>query len=175
MLVGVLDIKCTIIMEPRSGVEPETSSLPWMRSTNWAIAAYYSRHCTKYKGSYQSKDPTTCRVFAWCWKKDLSLRSIFRLLARKILRAFLAALRYTEPLACCEYGSRLVYKTNIKTDHKDRSLYWCWKKDSNLRSRKAGDLQSPVIATTRFQHMEPLHGLEPWTYCLQNSCSNQLS
>ena len=26
-------------MEPRSGLEPETSSLPWMRSTNWAIAA----------------------------------------------------------------------------------------------------------------------------------------
>ena len=28
--VGVLNI----YMEPRSGFEPETSSLPWMRSTN---------------------------------------------------------------------------------------------------------------------------------------------
>ena len=26
-------------MEPRPGFEPGTSSLPWMRSTNWAIAA----------------------------------------------------------------------------------------------------------------------------------------
>ena len=28
-----------LILEPRPGVEPGTSSLPWMRSTNWAIAA----------------------------------------------------------------------------------------------------------------------------------------
>ena len=28
------------ILEPWSGFEPETSSLPWMRSTNWAITAY---------------------------------------------------------------------------------------------------------------------------------------
>ena len=40
---------------------------------------------------------------------------------------------------------------------------------------KARDLQSPVIATTRFQLVEPLPGFEPGTYCLQNSCSNQLS
>ena len=37
-------------------------------------------------------------------------------------------------------------------------LIWCWKQDSNLRSRKAGDLQSPVIATTRFQQVCYLSG-----------------
>ena len=34
-------LRKSLILEPRSGLEPETSSLPWMRSTNWAIAAYY--------------------------------------------------------------------------------------------------------------------------------------
>ena len=32
-------LRKSLILEPRSGLEPETSSLPWMRSTNWAIAA----------------------------------------------------------------------------------------------------------------------------------------
>ena len=34
-----LDDSSTLLMEPRTGFEPVTSSLPWMRSTNWAIAA----------------------------------------------------------------------------------------------------------------------------------------
>ena len=33
-------LRKSLILEPRSGIEPETSSLPWMRSTNWAIAAW---------------------------------------------------------------------------------------------------------------------------------------
>ena len=39
MTVTPLETEKCQILEPRSGLEPETSSLPWMRSTNWAIAA----------------------------------------------------------------------------------------------------------------------------------------
>ncbi len=33
--------KYNSIMEPLTGIEPVTSPLPWVRSTNWAIVAKY--------------------------------------------------------------------------------------------------------------------------------------
>ncbi len=44
----------------------------------------------------------------------LSLRSIFRLLEKKMLRAFFSTLRFTEPLCFAKDGSRLTNNINKK-------------------------------------------------------------
>ena len=54
----ILGIRCTkkrqrptnvVLPKPLDGLEPSTSSLPWMRSTNWAKAACYLTQDIEYR------------------------------------------------------------------------------------------------------------------------------
>ncbi len=134
-----------------------TSSLPWMRSTDWAITASGGPGRIEQKPIGFSKNP---RFSALADSLLSSNRKTNVFPTLFLFESFSA-----------NYTKFFTLARRVKTS------VWAGK-DSNLRSRKAPDLQSVVIdrSTTdpSFEIVtisEPSVGLEPTTDGLQNRCS----